>query len=178
MNSSPLRQQPRLHHRVSQWPNNTLVNPLRHNATQDLTKNISLVSTNHERVYAAHDREHSCYNSFTLWRGCTYYPWVVIILGSQIPVIWTEYPYTLPRCALGNHYKVVQWFHLACNIPTEISLPVWASHPPRSPLLCLMGSSRHSCTHTIPRFSNCSFTKHPNGSIVASSPHSQLFHQD
>jgi hypothetical protein len=39
----------------------------------------------------------------------------------------------------GNHYKTVQWFHLDCNVPTEVSLPAWASHPPRSPLLCLMG---------------------------------------
>jgi hypothetical protein len=32
------------------------------------------VSTNHVRVHAAHDREHGCYNSFTLCRGCTRYP--------------------------------------------------------------------------------------------------------
>jgi hypothetical protein len=32
------------------------------------------VSTIHVRVYAAHDREHDCYNSFTLCRGCTRYP--------------------------------------------------------------------------------------------------------
>jgi hypothetical protein len=32
------------------------------------------VSTNHVRVHAAHDREHGCYNSFTLCRGCTHYP--------------------------------------------------------------------------------------------------------
>jgi hypothetical protein len=31
------------------------------------------VSTNHVRVHAAHDREHGCYNSFTLCRGCTHY---------------------------------------------------------------------------------------------------------
>jgi hypothetical protein len=32
------------------------------------------VFTNHVRVHAAHDREHGCYNSFTLYRGCTRYP--------------------------------------------------------------------------------------------------------
>jgi hypothetical protein len=32
------------------------------------------VSTIHVRVHAAHDREHDCYNSFTLCRGCTCYP--------------------------------------------------------------------------------------------------------
>jgi hypothetical protein len=37
------------------------------------TKPIS-GSTNHVRVNAAHDREHGCYNSFTLCRGCTRYP--------------------------------------------------------------------------------------------------------
>jgi hypothetical protein len=31
-------------------------------------------STNHVRVHAAHDREHGCYNSFTLCRGCTCSP--------------------------------------------------------------------------------------------------------
>jgi hypothetical protein len=36
--------------------------------------NPSQVPTNHVRVQAAHDREHSCYNSFTLYRGCTRYP--------------------------------------------------------------------------------------------------------
>jgi hypothetical protein len=44
-------------------------------------------STNHVRIHAAHDREHGCYNSFTLCRGCTHSPWVVIILDSQIPVV-------------------------------------------------------------------------------------------
>jgi hypothetical protein len=36
--------------------------------------NPSQVSTNHVRVHAAHDREHGCYNSFTLYRGYTRYP--------------------------------------------------------------------------------------------------------
>jgi hypothetical protein len=40
-----------------------------------------------------------------------------------------------------DHYKAFHWFLLAYNVPTKVSLPVWASHPPRSPLLCLMGSA-------------------------------------
>jgi hypothetical protein len=36
--------------------------------------NSSQVPSNHVRVHAAHDREHGCYNSFTLCRGCTHYP--------------------------------------------------------------------------------------------------------
>jgi hypothetical protein len=36
--------------------------------------NQTQVPTNHVRVHAAHDREHGCYNSFTLCRGCTHYP--------------------------------------------------------------------------------------------------------
>jgi hypothetical protein len=41
---------------------------------------IHRLPSNHVRVHAAHDREHGCYNSFTLCRGCTHYPGVVIIL--------------------------------------------------------------------------------------------------
>jgi hypothetical protein len=32
------------------------------------------ILTNHVRVHAAHDHEHDCYNSFTLYRGCTHSP--------------------------------------------------------------------------------------------------------
>jgi hypothetical protein len=32
-----------------------------------------------------------------------------------------EYPYTLPGCELGHHYKVVQWFSLVCSVPAEVS---------------------------------------------------------
>jgi hypothetical protein len=39
------------------------------------------------RVHAAHDHEHDCYNSFTLCRGCTHSPRVVIILDSWIPIV-------------------------------------------------------------------------------------------
>jgi hypothetical protein len=137
-----------------------------------------LVSTNHVGVSAAHDRERGCYNSFTLCRGCTRSPWVMIILEKLNTHCTDEHPYTLLRCVLGNHYKTVQWLYLACNVPTEISPPVWTSHPPRSPLLCLMGSSCHSCTHTTPRLSHHSFTEHPRGSAIAASPHNWLVRQE
>jgi hypothetical protein len=81
-------------------------------------------STNHVRVHAAHDCEHGCYNSFTLYRGCTRSPLVMIIPGKPNTCGTNEHPYTLLRCMLGNHYKDVQWFYLACNVPTEVSLPV------------------------------------------------------
>jgi hypothetical protein len=93
--------------------------------------------TNHVRVGAAHDREHSCHNSFRLCRGCTCSPWVMIILGKLNTHCTDKHPYTLPRCVPGSHYKVVQLFHLACNVPTEVLPPVWASHPPRSPSCAL-----------------------------------------
>jgi hypothetical protein len=138
----------------------------------------SQVSTNHLRVHAAHDREHGCYNSFTLYRVCTCSPWVTIILEKLNTHCTDEHPYTLSRCVLGNHYKTIQWLYLACNIPTEVSPPVWASHPPGRPILCLMGSSCHSCTHTTPWFNHRSFTEHPSGSAMAASPHNRLVHQD
>jgi hypothetical protein len=93
------------------------------------------------RVHAAHDRERGCYNNFTLCWGCTRSPWVMIILEKMNTCCTDEHPYTLSRCVLGNHYKTVQWLYLAWNVPTEVSPPVWASHPPRSPLLCHMGSA-------------------------------------
>jgi hypothetical protein len=42
--------------------------------TNQTKPNPSQIPTNHVRVHAAHDREHGCYNSFTLCRGCTHYP--------------------------------------------------------------------------------------------------------
>jgi hypothetical protein len=160
------------------WPTHNLIKPTLTQPNQRLIQNSSQVSTNYVRVHAAHDREHDCQDSFTLCKGCTHSPWVTIILGSRIPIARMEYPYTLLRCALGNHYKAFQWFPLACNIPTEVSPPVWTSHPPRSPLLCLMGSSHRSFSHTFPWFSCRSLTKHPSGSAIAASPHSRLVRQD
>jgi hypothetical protein len=99
-------------------------------------------------------------------------------LDSRMLVVPTSTHTHFQCVCLGNHYKVVQWFYLACNIPTKVSPPMWASHPPRSPLLCLMGSSRRICTHTIPQFSHHSFTEHPSDSAIAASPHSWLVCQD
>jgi hypothetical protein len=138
---SPQRWRARSCHGVPPWPTHNLIKPLRHHPTQDLTITHPRVSTNHVRVHAAHDYEHGCYNSFTLCRGYTRYPWVVIILGQPNTHCTDEHPYTLPRCVLGNHNKTIPWFHLACNVPIKISPLAWASHPPRSPLLCLMGSA-------------------------------------
>jgi hypothetical protein len=42
--------------------------------TNQTKPNLSQVPSNHVRVHASHDREHDCYNSFTLCRGCTRYP--------------------------------------------------------------------------------------------------------
>jgi hypothetical protein len=144
-----------------------------------LNKNPSQVSTNHVRVHAAHDHEHGCYNSFTLCRGCTRSPWIVIILGKSDTHCTDKHPYTLPSCVLRKSIQGCSMVsYKACNIPIEVSPPVWASHPSRSPLLCLMGSSHRSCTHTIPQFSCHSFTEHPSGSAIAASPHSRLVCED
>jgi hypothetical protein len=32
-----------------------------------------------------------------------------------------EYPYTILGCALGHHYKVVQWFFQVCSVLAEVS---------------------------------------------------------
>jgi hypothetical protein len=157
---------------------NNLVKPTSTKPNPRLNQTRSPGSTNHVRGHATHDCEHGCQDSFTLHRGCTSFPWVTIILGSRIPIVQMEYPYTLLRCALGNHYKTFQWFPQACNVPSEVSPPLWASHPTRSPLLCLMDSTHHSFTHTFPRLSHRSFTEHPSGSVITASPHSRLVHQD
>jgi hypothetical protein len=102
-------------------------------------------------------------------------PWVMIILEKLNTRCTDEHPTTFPRCVLRNHYNTIQWFYLACNVSTEISPPVWASHTPRSLLLCLMSSSHHSCTHTTPRLSHCSFTEHPSGSAITASPHNRWY---
>jgi hypothetical protein len=126
------------------------------------------IPTNNVRVHAAHDREHGCYNSFTLYRGCTHSPWVVI--PSPVSrwlhihfAMRTRHIHTSFGVRPGDHYKTFEWFHLACNIATEVSPPVWASHPPKSSLLCLIGSSHRSFTHTLPRFCHLNFPAQPVG---------------
>jgi hypothetical protein len=32
-----------------------------------------------------------------------------------------EYLYTLLGCALGYHYKAIQWLNLVCSAPAEVS---------------------------------------------------------
>jgi hypothetical protein len=73
------------------------------------------------RVHAALDHEHDYHDSFTLCRGGTHSPCVMIILGSQAPVDPTEYLYTLLGCALGYHYKAFQRLNLVCSAPAEVS---------------------------------------------------------
>jgi hypothetical protein len=74
---------------------------------------------NRVRVHAAHDREHNYHDSSTLCRGGTHSPWVMIILGSQVPVDPMEYLYTLPGCALGHHYKAFKWLPLIWPYPLK-----------------------------------------------------------
>jgi hypothetical protein len=51
---------------------------------------------------------------------------------------------------LGHHYKVVQWFSLVCNIPTEVS-PEVSVHITKGPLLRRVVLRRvHSLTHSFP----------------------------
>jgi hypothetical protein len=119
------------------------------------------------RVHVALDREHSCYNSFTLCRGCTHSPWVVI--PSPISK-WLHLHFAMRARHIHaffqmrpvDHYKAFQWFHQVCNVPSKVSPSVWASHSPRSPLLCFMGSSHCSFTHTFPRISHRNVSKHPS----------------
>jgi hypothetical protein len=102
------------------------------------------------RVNAAHNCEHNCHDSSTLYRGCTYFPRVRIILGSQAPVDPTEYVYTLSGCALGHHYKAFQWLNLVCSAPTEVSLEV-SVQTPMGPLLRRVVLRRvHSFTYAFP----------------------------
>jgi hypothetical protein len=64
-----------------------------------------------------------------------------------------EYPYTLSVCALGHHYKVVQWFSLVCSVcsvPTEVS-PEVSVQITKGPLLRHVVLGRvHSLTPLIP----------------------------
>jgi hypothetical protein len=78
--------------KLQSFQNRTSITPQSPLQRVDLTNGLTILdsvnqtkpipgSTNHMRVHAAHDREHDCHNSFTLCRGCTRSPWVVIILG-------------------------------------------------------------------------------------------------
>jgi hypothetical protein len=58
--------------------------------TDKLGQFSAQVSSNHVRVHAAHDSEHSCQDSFTLYRGHTHSPLVMTILDSRIHVVQTS----------------------------------------------------------------------------------------
>jgi hypothetical protein len=79
-----------------------------------------------------------------------------------------EHPYTLMGCALGNHYNVVQWFHLACNLPAMVSLKMLTpTKPPRATscaFWCWLQPTQTFSTRRIPR--------------ALLNPHHQLVHQD
>jgi hypothetical protein len=63
----------------------------------------------------------------------------MIILGSQATVDPTEYLYTLPRCALGYHYKTFQWLLLVCRAHVKVSPEVSVQNH-QGPLIALCGS--------------------------------------
>jgi hypothetical protein len=53
-------------------------------------------------------------------------------------------------CVLGHHYKVVQWFSLACSIPAEVSPEVLVQIT-NGPLLRHVVLRRvHYITHSFP----------------------------
>jgi hypothetical protein len=106
--------------------------------------------SNRVRVHAAHDCEHGCHDSSTFYRGCTHFPWVVIILGSQVSIDPMEYLYKLLGCVLGYHYKAFQWLNLICSAPAKVS-PELSVQITKGPLLCRVVLRRvHSLTHSFP----------------------------
>jgi hypothetical protein len=60
------------HHRVSLWP--TLTKTIPNTTILEPTR----IPTNHVRVHVTLDHEHSCHDKFTLYKGCTHSPLVVI----------------------------------------------------------------------------------------------------
>jgi hypothetical protein len=104
--------------------------------TEQLSQHPNHINTsysNHVRVHVAHNCEHDCHDSSTLCKGCTYFPWVTIILASQASVDPTEYLYTLLGCALEYHYKTFQWL-LICSAPAEVSPKVSVQNHQGPPL--------------------------------------------
>jgi hypothetical protein len=120
-----------------------------------LPNHINPGYSNRVRVHATHDCEHDCHYSFTLYRGCTHSPRVVIILDSQAPVDLTEYLYTLLGCEVGHHYMAFQWLNLVCSVPAEVSMEV-QSRSPRAPSYVVWFSGEST---TLPTRSQ------PDGSI-------------
>jgi hypothetical protein len=74
----------------------------------------------------------------------------MIILGSLASVDLMEYIYTLPRCALGYHYKAFQWLILFVAHPLRFH---WRcqSRTTKGPLLHHVIFKRvHSFAHSFP----------------------------
>jgi hypothetical protein len=99
----------------------TIVQPKQQTNQPNIPSIPNLGYSNRVRIHAAHNHEHDCHDTSTLCRGCTHFPWVMIILGSQASTDPMEYLYTLLRCALGYHYKSFQWLNLVCSAPAEVS---------------------------------------------------------
>jgi hypothetical protein len=59
-----------------------------------------------------------------------------------------DHPYTIPGCALGHHYKVVQWFSLICSVPTEVSLEV-SVQITKGPPLAPCGSQENTLLYPL-----------------------------
>jgi hypothetical protein len=58
-----------------------------------------------------------------------------------------DYPW---RCAIGHHYKVVQWFSLVCSVPAEVSLEVSVQITKGLLLRHVVLGRVHSLTHSFP----------------------------
>jgi hypothetical protein len=64
--------------------------------------------------------------------------------------LYRRVPLHTSGCALGHHYKVVQWFSLVCSVPTEVS-PEVSVQITKGPLLRRVVLRRvHSLTHSFP----------------------------
>jgi hypothetical protein len=75
---------------------------------------------------------------------------ITVLHSTEVVHISHEYPYTLSGCALGHHYKVVQWFSLVCSVPAEVS-PEVSDQITKGPLLRRVVLKRvHSLTHSFP----------------------------
>jgi hypothetical protein len=62
--------------------------------------------------------------------------------------LYGEYPYTLPGCALGHHYKVVQWFSLVCSVPAKVS-PEVSVQITKGPPLAPCGSQESQIPYSL-----------------------------
>jgi hypothetical protein len=84
----------------------------------------------------------------------------MIILGWPNTRCTGEYPYTLPGCALGHHYKVVQWFSLVCSVPAEVS-PEMSVQITKGPLLRHVVLGRVHTTDWYAKLSSATYYTRP-----------------